>query len=67
LRSNSKNKDNQVFNNSVPIGNKKLRAIPEVEEMKDVSSSEKPKATAKLCETILEEMDYTKDNIEEFD
>ncbi|CDW89230.1 at hook motif family protein [Stylonychia lemnae] len=62
LRSNSKTKENQ-YNNSVPLANKKLRAIPEVEEIKDISSSEKPKMTAKLCETILEEKDITQDNI----
>lgn len=36
----------------------KLKAIPEVEEMKDVSSSEKPRLKGqKLCETIIEEKD----------
>lgn len=60
LRSNKKNNRGVQINNhnhtAVDPKTKLLRAIPEVEEQKDISSSEKPKLTHKLlCETIIEE------------
>lgn len=57
LRSNRKSR---AHSNTVIQNSNKLRSIPEVEEMmKDISSSEKPKIKNKLCDTILEERDYS--------
>ena len=45
-----------------------MRIIHEVEEIKDVSSSEKPRLKGqKLCETILEERGFELDEREDDD